>query len=306
MRWGVALNVRDRIAETLRKAEIAEKGGIDQVWVTDFPAIRYAPSVAAAIAERTTSCRIGVGLMSPLLYSSTHIVQIMSTLIDSFGERFDLLLGPGDRHALASVGVSYSVKSMVTKTTNALEDIKHGLSKAGLRSTILLGAQGPVMINASLKADGVLLNYSDIEMVKWALGQIKERIPDDFHLGIFPPTFIGDCKDIMNNPGVALSAAMVAMGLSSKVSEFFGFREKIETARGLMAEQGRIDVEVVKSLGSEILHAFAFCGSVNQLASYLRTLEELGISSAVFGPPQGIRKSGVDSLVKAKASFDKG
>jgi hypothetical protein len=304
MRWGVALNVRDRIAETLRKAEVADKGGIDQVWVTDFPAIRYAPTVAAAIAERTTSCRIGVGLMSPLLYSSTHIVQIMSTLIDSFGERFDLLLGPGDRHALASVGVSYSVKSMVTKTTNALEDIKHDLSEAGYRSTILLGAQGPVMINASLKADGVLLNYSDIEMVKWALDQIKERIPDDFRLGIFPPTFVGDCKDIMNNPGISLSAAMVAIGLSSKVSESFGFRDKIETARSLMAEQGRLDLEVAKSLGSEILHRFAFCGNSDQLVSYLIALDELGISSAVFGPPQGTRKSGVDDLVSAKFAFD--
>jgi hypothetical protein len=304
MRWGVALNVRDRITETLRKAEIADKGGIDQVWVTDFPAIRYAPTVAAAIAKRTTSCRIGVGLMSPLLYSSTHIVQIMSTLIDSFGERFDLLLGPGDRHALASVGVSYSAKSMVTKTTSALEDIKHDLSKAGYRSSILLGAQGPVMINASLKADGVLLNYSDIEMVKWALDQIKDRIPDDFHLGVFPPTFVGDCKDIMSNQRICLSAAMVAIGLSSKVSESFGFRDKIETSRSLMAEQGRLDLEVAKSLGSEILHRFAFCGTDEQLVNYLKTLDELGISSAVFGPPQGIRKSGVDDLVSAKSAFD--
>lgn len=305
MRWGVALNVRDRIAETLRKAEIADKGGIDQVWVTDFPTIRYAPTVAAAIAERTTSCRIGVGLMSPLLYSSTHIVQIMSTLIDSFGERFDLLLGPGDRHALASVGVSFSAKSMVTRTTSALEDIKHGLSEVGHRSSILLGAQGPIMINASLKADGVLLNYSDIEMVKWALDQIKERIPDDFHLGLFPPTFVGDCKDIMSNPGISLSAATVAIGLSNKASEFFGFRDKIETARRLMAEKGQLDLEVVKLLGREILHRFAFCGTNNQLIDYLKTLVELGISSAVFGPPQGIRKSGVDSLVKAKVSFNK-
>ena len=55
MRWGVALNVRDDMSESLRKAEIADRGGIDNVWVTDFPAIRYAPVVAAAIAERTKS-----------------------------------------------------------------------------------------------------------------------------------------------------------------------------------------------------------------------------------------------------------
>jgi alkanesulfonate monooxygenase SsuD/methylene tetrahydromethanopterin reductase-like flavin-dependent oxidoreductase (luciferase family) len=54
MRWGVALNVRDRVSESLRKAKAADQGGIDQVWITDFPAMRYAPAVAAAVAEGTS------------------------------------------------------------------------------------------------------------------------------------------------------------------------------------------------------------------------------------------------------------
>ena len=304
MRWGVALNVRDRIAETQRKAEIADKGGIDQVWVTDFPAIRYAPTVAAAIAEKTTSCRIGVGLMSPLLYSSTQIVQFMSTLIESYGERFDLLLGPGDRHALSSVGVSHSARLMVNKTTRALEEIKLGLSEAGHRCSILLGAQGPVMIKASLNADGVLLNYSDLEMVEWALSQVKEGVPEDFHLGIFPPTFVGDCQDIESNQGISFSAAMVAIGLSNVVSESFGIRDQIDTARSLVKKRGEIYSGVVKSLGKEILQRFAFCGTSEQLSDYMKSLEGLGISSVVFGPPQGIRKDGVDILVQAKSAYD--
>ena len=89
MKWGIALNVRDTISKTVDKAVIVDKGGLDQIWVTDFPALRYAPAVAAAVAERTSECRIGVGLISPLLYSSSHIVQFMTTLIKSHGERFD-------------------------------------------------------------------------------------------------------------------------------------------------------------------------------------------------------------------------
>ena len=162
MRWGVALNVREKLSETVRKAEVADKGGIDQIWITDFPAIRYAPAVAAAIAETTKSCRIGVGLVSPLLYSSTQIVQFMSTLVDSYGERFDLLVGPGDKHALANIGVSHSAKLMVDKTVRALDEIKQGLSEAEHSCAVLLGAQGPAMIKASLKADGVVLNFSGL------------------------------------------------------------------------------------------------------------------------------------------------
>jgi hypothetical protein len=304
MKWGVALNVRETLSETLRKAEIADKGGIDQVWITDFPALKYAPTVAAAVAERTESCRIGVGLMSPLLYSSTHMVQLMSTLVEHYGNRFDILLGPGDRHALASVGVSHSVKMAVEKTTNALEEIKLRLSEMGHKCSVLLGAQGPVMINTSLKSDGVLLNYSDIEMVEWALELIKDKTPSGFQLGVFPPTYVGDCQDIMGNAGILLSAAMVAVGLNRSVSEHFGLYDKIEAARFQLKKKGHLNLQIAKLLGGETLRRFAFCGTEEELASYVRTLGNLGISSAVFGPPQGIRKRGVESLVRAKNIHD--
>ena len=304
MRWGVALNVRDDMSESLRKAEIADKGGLNQVWVTDYPALRYAPAVAAAIAERTKSCRIGVGLVSPLLYSSTHIVQFMSTLVDTYGTRFDLLLGPGDKLALDSIGLSYSSKSMVDKTTHALDEIKQGLTEAGHSCSILLGAQGPFMIKTSLKADGVLLNYSDLEMAEWALDQIKNEVPSGFQLGLFPPTYVGDCQDIIANQSISYSAAMVAIGLSRVVSDSFGLLDRIQTARLLMKEHGQINMEVVNSLGREVLQRFVFCGTSEQLSSYMKALEKMGFASIVFGPPQGIRKKGVEILVKAKSKYD--
>ena len=124
MKWGVALNVRESMSETLRKARTADRGGIDEVWITDFPASKYAPAVAAAVAEETKSCRIGVGLVSPLLYSPTQILQFMSTLSDTYGERFDLLLGPGDKHALKKIGISHTSRAMVHKSTQALQEIK--------------------------------------------------------------------------------------------------------------------------------------------------------------------------------------
>lgn len=242
--------------------------------------------------------------MSPLLYSSTQIIQFVSTLAESYGDRFDLLLGPGDKHALVSIGVFHSSKLMVDKTMGALEEIKEGLSETEYRCSVLLGAQGPRMIKASLKADGVLLNYSDLAMIEWASNQIKNEVPESFQIGIFPPTFVGDCHDIESNQGASFSAAMVAIGLNNTVSEVFGLREQIEIARGLMKERGRIDSEVVKSLGKDILQKFAFCGTIEQLGEYLKALEKVEISSVVFGPPQGLGKSGVDRLVKAKTTCD--
>lgn len=305
MRWGVALNVRNTLSETLRKARVADTGGLEQIWITDYPAIRYAPAVAAAIAESTSSCRIGVGLVSPILYSTTQIVQFVSTLIDSFGERFDLLLGPGDRQALANIGVVRSGKQVVDQTLSSLVRIKDELKEGGYRCSIFLGAQGTAMIRGSLKADGVLLNYSDLEMVQWALNQIRkdDQPPKNFQIGVFPPTFVGNCQDFERNQGVAFSAAMVVIGLNSTVARLFGFQGHIESAKRVMKERGKMDLEVIKSLGNQILQRFAFCGTGNQLIDYTKSLDKLGISHMVFGPPQGVRRDGVEDLVKIKPSL---
>jgi alkanesulfonate monooxygenase SsuD/methylene tetrahydromethanopterin reductase-like flavin-dependent oxidoreductase (luciferase family) len=302
MRWGIALNVRDSISKTIEKSVIADKGGIDQVWVTDFPALRYAPIVAAAVAEKTRDCRIGVGLVSPKLYSSSHIVQFVTTLIRSHGERFDLLLGPGDRYALESVGIAHSPKVILEKTKKTLSEVKTGLLELGDDSRILLGAQGPKMIEASLDADGVLLNYTDLEMAKWAAEKIRDRITDSFQIGLFPPAFIGTCERFRENPALSQSAAMVAIGLGRFVADQFGLSASLRKARTQLKERGRIDNEVVAAIDDDVLKRFAFCGTVEQLQAYVNELDTIGYTNVVFGPPIGLSRRGVESLVNAKTT----
>ncbi|MGY5865198.1 MAG: LLM class flavin-dependent oxidoreductase [Candidatus Thorarchaeota archaeon] len=300
MKWGIALNVRDTLSKTIDKSLIADEGGIDQVWVTDFPALRYAPIVAAAVAEKTSHCRIGVGLVSPLLYSSSHIVQFMTTLIESHGERFDLLLGPGDRFALESIGIASSPKVSLERTKEALREIKNGLSELDHKCRVLLGAQGPKMIEASLDADGVLLNYTDLEMARWAADQLGDRITENFQLGLFPPAFIGPCKRIGNNPAISYSAAMVAIGLGKSVADKFGLSSSLDEARRLLKKHGEINEEVVAAVGDDILKRFAFCGTQEQLKEYTSEVEKIGYSNIVFGPPVGMSKKGVENLLSTK------
>ncbi|MFW9793493.1 MAG: LLM class flavin-dependent oxidoreductase [Candidatus Thorarchaeota archaeon] len=303
MIWGVALNVRDTISKTIEKAIVADKRGIDQVWITDFPALRYAPTVAAAIAENTNNCRIGVGLVSPLLYSSFHIVQFMTTLIESHGDRFDLLLGPGDRFALERIGISHTPKSIVKKTEIALEEVRNRLIDSGHDCSVFLGAQGPKMIEISLNADGILLNYSDLEMARWAADQVRERIPNDFRLGLFPPAFIGSCEKFKDNIAISYSAAMVAIGLGRSVADRFSLSSSLKKARNLLKERGEIDNDVVATIEDSVLKRFAFCGTQSQLREYVKELEEIGFENIVFGPPIGLSKKGVESLADTKKKF---
>ncbi len=300
MKWGIALNVKDTILQIIDKASIADKGGIDQVWITDFPALRYAPTVAAVIAEKTSNCRIGVGLVSPLLYSSSHIVQFMTTLIESHGDRFDLLLGPGDRFALESIGIAHTPKVIIEKNKVALKEVKNGLLKSGLDCRVLLGAQGPKMIEISLDADGVLLNYSDLEIASWAADQVRDSITEKFQLGLFPPAYIGQCERFSDNLAISYSAATVAIGLGRTVAELFDLSSSLKDARTLLKERGKIDNEVVAAVGDDVLKRFAFCGTREQLQEYTKELEKIGFTNVVFGPPIGMSKKGVENLVSAK------
>lgn len=301
MKWGIALNVRDVISQTISKASIADKGGIDQVWITDFPALRYAPTVAAAIAEKTSNCRIGVGLVSPLLYSSSHIVQFMTTLVESHGDRFDLLLGPGDRFALESIGIAHTPKDIVEKTNVALREVKNELLESGHDCKVLLGAQGPKMIELSLKADGVLLNYSDLEMASWAAEQVRDKTTENFQLGLFLPAFIGPCERFSDNLAISYSAAMVAIGLGRTVADIFDLNSSLKDARTLLKNRGEIDIEVVAAVGDDILKRFAFCGTPEQLQEYIKELGKIGFTDVVFGPPIGVSKKGVENLISVKA-----
>ncbi|MFX1484433.1 MAG: LLM class flavin-dependent oxidoreductase [Promethearchaeota archaeon] len=302
MKWGIALNVRDTVSKTVDKAIIADKGGIEQVWITDFPAIHYAPSVAAAVAERTNKARIGVGLVSPLLYTSAHIIQFMTTLIESHGNRFDLLLGPGDRLALQRIGITSISKTVVEKNRTTLREVKRALVETSPECRVLLGAQGPKMIEISCDADGVLLNYSDLEMAKWAVDQIGDKISGAFDVGLFPPAFIGTCKSFSGNLAISFSAAMVALGLGESVADLFNLSSSLKDARTLLRKRGKIDNDVVAALGNDLLKRFAFCGTQKQLCEYVKDLEKIGYTSVVFGPPVGISRKSVEELVAAKSA----
>jgi len=298
MDWGIAINLREPVSEIVEKAVAADQGGIDAIWVTDFPATRLSPVLASVVAENTENCRIGVGLLSPLIYSSSHILQMMTTLIETYGERFDLLLGPGDRVKLGEIGISYGeVSTLVTRMRDAAVSIREGLSEYK-ECRVIMGAQGPRMTMASIRSDGVLLNYSDPEMIQWAISLLKER-PTGFKIGVFPPSLIGSSKSCSEHIGIKTSAAVVALGLSHSIMRRFGLIDDLQPALEKMKKQG-LTKEVVEMIDKNILSRFSLCGSVESTIEKIIGYQRMGVDMVVYGPPQGSTRRGVDDLVKAK------
>ncbi len=305
MHWGLAVNVYDTVQRIVEKCVIADQGGIDWLWVTDFPAVRHAPSLAAIVAENVKRSRIGVGLVSPLLYGPEQIVQFMSTLIDSYGERFDLLIGPGDRIQLSRIGVEYgNMSTLVTRLVSDLTRIRDELDEREYNSVrVWLGAQGPKMIAASINADGVLLNYTDPEMLKWAL-RVLGDIPKGFQVGAFPPAFIAENPDCSKEHGLRKSAATVALGLGRSVALEFGLMDTLSAARDSLRLKQSIDQSTIDAIDKAILKRFALCATPEGVCDYVRTLEGMGLDMVTFGPPQGTSRKLVKNLVKAREHWN--
>jgi 5,10-methylenetetrahydromethanopterin reductase len=289
--------VREKTSKIRNIARIASRDGIETLWIVDFPATRLAPAVASVIAHENEEVRLGIGLVSPFLHRPLQIIRFMKTLVDQFGDRFDLLLGPGDITGLGRIGVKIDMSTLLDKMMEDIRVIREGLQELDVGSHVLLGAQGPRMVNLSSRTDGVLLNYSDPIMVEWAVKQIGE-ISEDFQIGVFPPTFISGEKNCDNHRGFHVSAAVVALGLNRRASREFGLDEQIGRARRAAKTKGEIDTEVLEILGKDTLRRFGFCGSIDDIRSYVKGIADLGVDQIVFGPPVGTDSQQVELLVE--------
>ncbi|MFW9961802.1 MAG: LLM class flavin-dependent oxidoreductase [Candidatus Thorarchaeota archaeon] len=303
IQWGIAINLREPVSEIVEKAVVADRGGIDSIWITDYPAVRVSPILASAIAQKTERCRIGVGLLSPLIYPPKQIVQYMSTLIKHYGNRFDLLIGPGDKNRLTDIGVGFGKGSAITdRLAESLESIRKGLIDYE-DCRVLLAAQGAKMIEISRNSDGVLLNYSDPEMIKWARETLGNT-PDTFEIGVFPPTFIGEAVQCEEQSSIRTAAGIVALGVSSSTRKRFGLNQMLQPALSLLKERGSIDESVINLINQSVINRFCVCETIEGVCNRMSQFRNLGATLVVFGPPQGATLDGVKQLIQAKRACE--
>lgn len=302
MNLGVAINVHEPFQDTLEIATLLDRAGIDQLWIVDFPAPRYAPPVASKIAS-ITSCRIGIGLLSPILYDSSQIIRWIDSLITEHGKRFDLLIGPGDRSALKRIGVQNWVPNNVaTHTITEAVRIRELALQKEMDCNVLLGAQGPRMIRESVRLDGVLLNLSEPEMIQWA-HRLLDILPESFRFGMFSPAEILDSQTHGPSLELQYSAAIVALGAPNSLLQEFDMLGEIESARNLMRLKTRLDSEVLQTIGLENLKKWGISVSSKELGDYLSKLENEHVNSLILGPPISHSKDSIRLLAKALDSI---
>ena len=300
MKFGLALNVNETTLEVQAKSQQAERCGLDYVWISDRPSQRHAPVVASAAASATDHIRIGLGLISPFLHTPQQIASSITTLVESYGARFDLCIGPGDREELHKVGVDLdNIHHVPSRLLSSKEEISEILRKRKLETKIWLGAQGPKLLKTASSFDGVLLNYSSPEMVQWALETIQEAKGSAPELvGVFAPSYV--YKDF--NPEIhkilRYASATVALGASDAVLENFSLLKSMDPARRELQKRP-LDKSILELIPSHIIEKFSIFKRQDELPQYIDELKRLGIRHIVFSYPQSYSAKTTKELSEA-------
>ncbi len=300
MKYGLTVNVNETVKEIVRKAERMEKLGFDYVWVADVPSQRYSPTAASAIAQKTSNIKIGLGLLSIFLHKPHQISNSLTTLTEFYGDRFELLIGPGDLDQLNRVGIS-NLRHIPELLLKAKEEITEKLSEKGIEAPIWLGAQGPKILKLAKFFDGVLLNYAQPDFIHWAMQKMDLPNKRSTQVGIFAPSYVYTNKEEKPYRLLQRSSAIVALGASKRVLRNFGLYDKVTVAREKL-EKGLRLKEVLADFPAEVAEKFSICMHSDNLSGYLSRLKDIGVEHTVFSYPQNFSKETIEALAKSLSS----
>lgn len=299
MKFGLGVNANEPLHDIVKKSIAAETLGFGYLWISDSPVQLYAPVVASAVASKTAKIRIGLGLISTLLHSPNQITNFLTTLSDAHGNRFDLCVGVGDRRQLSRVGVhTINIRNLPLKVLEAKRRITSRLQEEGVRAKIWLGAQGPKMLGIANNFDGVLLNYSNPEMIGWAIKKAGLRRKPRLTIGTYSPSYVHLKPDPSVFQMAKASSAVVALGTANSVLKKFGLYEKMQKARK-MAVVNLTVKDILAEVPDEVVEAFSITMTASSLGRYLTKVKRFGVSHVVFAYPQNYSVRTIRELARA-------
>ncbi len=94
------------VDEFVELAQIAESGGIDQIWVSNDLFFRSAPVMLAAAAVATRSIGLGTCVLNPYSMHPAEVAMVCATLQELSGDRFLLGLAAGSADVLGWAGIT--------------------------------------------------------------------------------------------------------------------------------------------------------------------------------------------------------
>lgn len=286
---------------------IIEELGFSGIWLSEHPHNRSSFITASNLLKKTNRVWTGLGVINPYTINPFVIAQLTASLTEIAPNRIKIAVGAGDKTTLESIGVERVkplekireavtiIRQLLTKKKITIDSI-HGRLDFNPRSyaPVYIGAQGPKMLQLGGEiGDGVLVNYSNPEDLKWAYNEVRKGIEkaDRSIEKIDITAYLTISLDIDSEKAVKTVipyAAYILCGLPEKIMERMDVKEeKLVKVKELVQRADWlklydvIDVDTVKKL--------VIVGQPTILEEKLREIIEIGYSQIVLGAPIGPR-----------------
>lgn len=175
MQIAVAVRPVAPVERVVALAQRAETLGLHSFWLYDAPPECMDPfPLLALIARATTRIRLGPCVINPVTRTAPGIAMEAATLQEIAAGRLLLGMGRGDV-GVRRLGMQ---PASVEELDRAIRDVREAHAKIRWAShpiPIWVGTYGPRGLGlAGRAADGVILQFADPTLVRWALDHLGE------------------------------------------------------------------------------------------------------------------------------------
>jgi F420-dependent oxidoreductase-like protein len=316
MRLAAAVAAGKTIDQAVKRAQLAERLGLDSVWVNQLPNERDAAIVLAAYATATERIGLGTAVLPIYTRHPTAMAQMAASLDELSGGRFRL--GIGISHKVTVEGMwglrlEAPMETMREYLSILRPSLREGAASVdGTRFTarwaytpprrgdlpILLGSVNQRMLElAGELADGVLL---------WMCSPAYVRDQ------VVPSVSAGRQRAGLPLRGFEIVAAVPVSLTSNRAAGRQAFRPTVERYaslpfyRRMLDASGYAEELSAREVGDRMVDELAGIGGEEDLARILRSYEGAGCTVASVGPFSGYEgAAGFEATLEAAAAIQK-
>jgi len=323
VKFGIEFVPKDVYWRTVYYAIQAEKGGFDNLWITDHFINRSVYVTLTLILNYTERIKVGTGVTNPFLVSPVVTASNIASLNEVAPGRVVCGIGAGDLTTLEQAGVQ--VTKPLTAMREAVQIINALLKGEGLQNfegtvfkvksaklafkvrnpiPIYIGAQGAKMLKlAGEMGDGVLINASNPTDIKEAVELVKEgasaagRSRDKIDVAAYTAFSIHEKEEKAFKAAIPVVAFIVA-GAPDPVLEKHHIN--LEATKKIKGSLVKGDFQTAfSSVTREMADAFSLYGTPAQCIEKISQILKAGVTQFVVGSPIGgdVRKA-IDLVVK--------
>jgi 5,10-methylenetetrahydromethanopterin reductase len=300
------------VKQVVNFCKLAESKDIDFAWITNHYNNRHCYAVLAAVAQATTTIKMGPGIMNSFTDTPAAMASFMCTLNEISDGRAVLGIGPGDLSTLPKIAIH--PEKPVSRLEEAVIQFRklvagEQVGKAGMKFfdydgakltgvtlpgkkgiPVYIGAQGPKVLELAGKiGDGALINASNPKDFEVAIPIIKKACEaagkKSFDVGAYTAMSIDKSEKKARN-AAKIVAAFIAAGSPEALLTRHGL--DLNNVAKIKAALGKFDFKSVGELVSDKeIDAFTIAGTPEMVKAKCDDLTKAGVTQIIFGSPLG-------------------